>query len=284
MQTLYIDVYFLINFTVDILALYFSVRLLNIKTSFARLCISSGFCSVIAIIDVFSQGWLMAGALFIVNAIVVLFVSVGEITLSRRVKLAVLFYIFMMLLGGVVSLMYNVIDRFIGGIGLEGEVHNRGLLIFSLIILCSIGVLRGVIMIFSNRAADRTVRVMLEVADKSIECEALVDSGNLAKDPMGLKPILFISKKLAERLFPRNVVELSDIDSIGENYRKRIRLIPITRLGKTHIMTGIVPDRVAILLDKERHMVDLTIAIDKEGEGYGGLDALIPLAVLEDVI
>ena len=37
MQTLYIDVYFLINFTVDVLAVYFAVLLSKITTSRIRL-------------------------------------------------------------------------------------------------------------------------------------------------------------------------------------------------------------------------------------------------------
>ena len=45
MQTIYIDVYFLINFCLDALAMYFSVRVAKVQGSFIRLILSAGILS-----------------------------------------------------------------------------------------------------------------------------------------------------------------------------------------------------------------------------------------------
>ena len=48
MQTIYLDVYFLINFSVDALALYFAIRVTKIKGTLIRLILSSAILSAAA--------------------------------------------------------------------------------------------------------------------------------------------------------------------------------------------------------------------------------------------
>lgn len=283
MNTLYIDVYFLVNFTVDLLALFFSIKLLNIKTKMLRLSIISSICSLLAVVDILLVKTFLGGLLLFILLIVVIYFSVPRpCAMSRRVKFTVCFLILMTLLGGIVSMMYSFLDKYVHTEG-EGGAGNRGLLLFSIMILIIIGILRGLMMIFQNKTAEHTVRVCINIEGRSIECEALIDSGNLAKDPMGLYPILFIKKELAERFLPRNVIELCDIDSLGLGFRKRIRLIPITRMGHTHIMTGVRADSVVIEIGKKQEEVEMTVVIDKDEGTFGGYEALAPLAVIENV-
>ena len=53
LKTLYIDVYFLINFTVDILSLYFASVFSKIPTSTKRLILSSVLGALVAVFAVF---------------------------------------------------------------------------------------------------------------------------------------------------------------------------------------------------------------------------------------
>lgn len=283
MKTIYIDVYFLVNFTVDLLALFFSVKILNIKARMLRLSIISAISSLLAAFDVLFIKSFLGGLLLFILLILVIFFSVPQPCASaRRVKFTICFFIIMTLLGGIVNLMYSFLDKYVHTTG-EGGAGNRGLLLFSVMILIIIGILRGLTMIFQNKTAEHTVRVSIKIEGKSVECEALVDSGNLAKDPMGLYPILFIKRELAERFLPRNVIELCDIDSLGLGFRKRIRLIPITRMGETHIMTGVRADSVILEIDERQEEVEMTVVIDKEEGTFGGYEALAPLAVIENV-
>ena len=71
-------------------------------------------------------------------------------------------------------------------------------------------------------------------------------------------------------------MELSDIDSLNPNFRKRIRLIPVTRNSETHVMTGVRVDKVVICNEKRREEINATIVIDKEEGTFGGYYALAP--------
>ena len=281
MRVLYVDVYFLINFTVDIISAFIAVKLLHIKTSFARLLLISSVGALAAVADVLigdeALFTLVLGVLFLGLAVIII---AGGVSFVRRVKFLVVFLCTEMLLGGAVSYIYRVLDRYTERIGeyFKGGSTNRKALLFSVVILLAIGVLKLFIMVFSNEGSVKSARVSIRVGDSSVECEALVDSGNLVRDPMNMNPVVFIKEDLAKKLLPVEVIELSGIDTLDNAYRKRIRLIPVTRGDATHVLTGFLPDEVS--LEENSGAVDVTLAIDREGGTYGGMDVLLPSCIV----
>ena len=64
--------------------------------------------------------------------------------------------------------------------------------------------------------------------------------------------------------------------------KKRIRLIPVSRGEKTHVMVGVKADNVKIIKDNKSENISVTLAIDKEGGDFGGYMALMPSAALNN--
>ena len=283
LTTLYIDVFFLINFTVDILAAFLAVKFLRVKTDIARLILVGIFGAVSACLDVFIENKAL-GALNMAAFLVVFMLIIARgLSISRRIKACLAFILSEIMLGGTVSLGYTLLDKYlspylVGGSGAE----SRSALIFSLLILMAIGVLRLIMFLFSGTGTEKSVKLRIEIENKAVEAEALVDSGNLVRDPMNMYPVLFIKKSLAREILPENVIELCSVDTIQDVYKKRIRLIPVSRLGKTHVMTGVFPDKVSIVEKNEE--ISVTLAIDKEGGSFGGYYALMPSSAINDVI
>ncbi len=284
MQTFYVDVYFLINFTVDLLALYLAVRVAHVRCGVARLCLAAAIGGAVAVVDVFLPSPSLIRPLIFIGCLVITAVIVAPgASLRRRGKLLLLFATVSLLLGGAVSFCYSLLDRMLGDLEIE-EVggENRGALILAVLVLFSIGVIKLLIMIFSDMLNEKTVTVEITVADTSVTADAMLDSGNLVKDPMNMNPVIFIKPSLAARLVPRCVTELNDLDKLDEDYRRRIRLIPVTRMNETHVMTGIRPDSVIVISGGKRESISCTVAIDREGGTYGGYEALAPLAAIND--
>ena len=100
---------------------------------------------------------------------------------------------------------------------------------------------------------------------------------------MDMSPVFLIKKEIAKSILPENIIELSDIDSLDRSIKKRIRLIPVTLGGATHVLTGVKADRVCVLKDGNNEEINVTVAIDKEGGSYGGFSGLIPSAALSNV-
>lgn len=285
MQTFYIDIYFLINFTVDALAMYFAAYLTKIPTSTIRILISALLGAATAVICYFLYDFPAASLVVaFVGLILICITGARRISVRRRLKLGFAFVLFLALVGGVAHLLWKLIGGiFNAGTTIDNIGVNRKLLVLSIVVLISIGVFRMFISLFSSNGTERSVRIIIRFIDKSVSTEALVDSGNLAIDPMDMRPVLLIKKDVARCIFPENVINLSDPDSLDRNVRRRIRLVPISRGGETHVLTGVRPDGVSVIDNGAECAIAVTVAIDKEGGDYGGYSALMPSAALEDI-
>jgi hypothetical protein len=190
------------------------------------------------------------------------------------------------MISGVVTYTYGLLDKILSPfLADEFSGENRGAIMFSLIILLIIGVLRILIMVFTNSISEKSARMYIKIDDKTLELDALVDSGNLVKDPMNMNPVMFLKSGVANAIFPLEIMELCDIDKLDSNYKKRIRLIPVTRHGETHVITGVKVDEISAYNKRgKREALNVTVAIDKEGGTFGGFDALIPYSAVRDVL
>ena len=285
MKTVYIDVYFLINFTVDIISLYFAAIFSKIPSSSRRVIISALIGSIIAIVTLLMPEIMILKMLVGGFGLLIMgFIAPRHIRFGRRIKFLLSFLIFEALVGGIVSMLWSYLDRYLSPdlIDSLGGAVNRRLLIFSLIILLSIGVFKMIVSFFSNIECEGSVEVEISFLGVKKKIEAFVDSGNLAIDPMDMRPILLIKKDAAAGFLPQSIIELSDPDKIDREARKRIRLVPLTRGGGTHVLTGIKADSVSVIRNGTQEEIAVTVVIDKEGGSFGGFDALMPSAALQN--
>lgn len=285
MQTLYIDVYFLINFTVDFLALYFSTVFSKVPTTAKRLVIASLVGALAASFMIFLPE-VPALKLLCSTATLTLcaFLAIKKVSVKRRVRFLIAFLVFEAISGGCVSFLWGIFDKYFYSAfsSMETVPVNRKLLLFSVIVLIFIGVFKMIVSFFSNIAYEGAAKIEISLFDKKITAEAFIDSGNLAVDPMDMQPILFVKEELAREFIPEAIVELRDPDVLDRNARKKIRLIPVSRGDITHVLTGVKPDCVKIIDGEKEEIISVTVAIDKEKGNYGGYLALIPSGVVSD--
>ena len=286
MKTLYIDVYFLINFTVDLLALYFASCFSKVPTSTKRLLISSAVGALIAVGVVLLPEYAILKFIIATAGLIAMgFIAPKRVSVRRKLKFVFAFLIFEALLGGAVSFLWGILDKYISNFfdGAEGGAVNRKMLFLSLIVLLSIGVFKMLVSFFSNIESEGSVDVEISFLDNTAVVSAFVDSGNLAVDPMDLSPILLLKKEVAKTILPENIIELSNVDSLERKVKKRIRLVPLSRGGETHVMVGVKADAVRLVGGKNEEL-RVTLVIDKEGGDFGGYKALVPAAALDNAI
>ena len=286
LKTLYADVYFLINFTVDILAISIALRICNIKFMLAKVVLSGVIGAAFAFIDLFIPQY--RALRFLLAAIFTLVISLcacGKVSLYRHAKFIAFFYIGSFFISGAVTYLYSLLDKYLGNIFVELDGNgSRKALVFSLIILLIIGILRILIMIFSNSMSEKCMRLYIKIGEKTLELDALVDTGNLVRDPMNMNPVVFLKPLAAAYIFTYKILDLSEIDKLSNSYKKRIRLVPVTKSGETHVMTGVRVDEISVYNSLgKREEISATIVIDKEGGTYGGYEALLPYDATKDV-
>lgn len=286
MQTLYVDVYFLINFTVDILALYFSAGFAKIPISVPRLMISGllgGMYAVLAILFISNQKIMYPiSALLLVTMILICAKGVGW---YRKMKYAVAFLFFQIIIGGLVYYSYCTLDKVMDTEDLASVgAENRNLLILSLIVLLSIGVLKLIISFFGSVKSEKSVSLIICRDGKEYSLEALVDSGNLAKDPFDKTPVMLINHEKAKEIFGDQVSSEDMLVSSDYKTKRKIRIIPVSMGKDNKILYGIKPESVYALSGGKREKITVVVAFDEDTDNYGGYSGLIPLSALEDVL
>lgn len=282
----YVDVYFLINFTVDILSLYFASRFSKVTLNIRRIIISSAVGALASVMIVFlPEITVLKLTASAASLLIMVFLGTGRINVRRFCKLVFAFLIFEALFGGGTYFLWGVLDKHLYALlaGFGGGAVNKKMLLFSLLVLLAIGAFKMLVLFFTNNVCEGSVPIEIEFLGKRVQLEAFIDSGNLAVDPMDMSPVLLIKPQIAEMLFPRELVDLHDPDVLEYDVRKRIRLIPASFGGRARVLTGVKPDRVGVIKDGKSDSLTVTVAIDKEGGSYGGFEALLPSSALDNV-
>lgn len=282
MQTLYIDVYFLINFTVNILALYFSALLSKIRSSALRLIISAAIGAFFActVVLLGLTGITFVVTLIISGILINLVFCVREMLL-RRLKFFSAFMLFEALIGGLVNFSYSLLDKYLypkfksESFGAE----NRSVLLLALLILLAFGIIKLLFYIFKGSATEKNTNVRITFYDKSVTAIALVDSGNLATDPMSASPVVFVKSELMVPL----IGSCDDLMSSDDpKIKTRFRLIPVKGMGGERLLVGLRCDKLLVGNDG-KELFDVVIALDEEKGSYGGYKVLLPSAIAEEI-
>ncbi len=285
MKTLYIDIYFLINFTVDLLTLYFSASLSKISTTQGRLLLSSLLGGLYAVISVLfiDRSWvsIILSPIFIVMMVVIISPGVG---FYRRIKYSVSFVLMQIIIGGLVYYSYCTLDRLLADYDISGVGGiNKKLLILSVFVLLSIGALKILLSFFTKVKSEKCAEVEVRCSGRSTRITALVDSGNMVTDPFDKSPVMFVNSSIAERMFSVGYNSLFEIDKLGYEIKKRLRPISVHSIGGDSIIYAIKPDEAYIIYKDKKERIRLSIAIGKENS-FSGYSALIPLSAVEDIL
>ena len=286
MRTLYIDVYFMINFTVDAISLYFAAIFAQIPTTVRRITLASVLGAVAACVIVLVSEILWLRLALTVLSLIGMGMVGASVSGARRLRYIALFIVFEALVGGIVTFVWDLLDRYAYEIleSSSGGPVNRRLLLFSVIVLLSFGVFKMLVSFFSKTRCEGSVLLEICFLGQTVRTEAFVDSGNLAIDPMDMRPVMLLKRRLAEEFLPQGVLHLSDPDLLDRDIRRRIRLVPVSRGGVTHVLVGVRADKVSVISDEGEQEVSVTLAIDREEGSFGGFDALMPSAALDYVL
>ena len=119
--------------------------------------------------------------------------------------------------------------------------------------------------------------------NKKIETKAMIDTGNLLKEPITNTPVVVVEHTLLYECIPKEILNhIEDIlggdfskipDEIKQEYISRLKVIPFSSLGKQNgMLLGIKADGIEIKDEDEEKKVDNVIigiynkSLTKRGE------------------
>lgn len=116
-------------------------------------------------------------------------------------------------------------------------------------------------------------QVELRVEENAVILPAMLDSGNLLRDPVTGRPVLVIPARAARTLFP----DLEDPSCLTE-LPLGFRLLNVRTAAGSSLLPMFRPDECKIYLNGSACKADLLVAV--AGREYSGVQALVPMAAL----
>lgn len=280
-MVVYGDLLFLINFSMDFLCFYISCRLLHQKLPTLRACLSAflgGIYSVVSIFLVLSKEKALLTDIFMLvfMCLIVYFkrgISVGKIT-----KGIFLYFFVSALLGGLMTSLFSLFNRieiFANDMGMNEGID---VWIFAfLVVVGSVITLRGGC-IFRSSSVKRIAELHIESEFGAVDLSALVDSGNLATEPISGKSVAFVSVEMCKNIVDKTTYNVltnnSNVDETPLTVLSRIRMIPTKALSGKSFLPAMKFKKVSIKIGKKTKDIDVYIAFVKK-DFLGEYDAII---------
>ena len=116
-------------------------------------------------------------------------------------------------------------------------------------------------------------QVELRVGERNILLPAMLDSGNLLRDPITGLPVLVIPARAARTLYP----QLGD-PSVLTELPLGFRLLNVRTAAGSSMLPMFHPDECRIYVNGSACKAELLVAV--AGREYGGVQALVPMSAL----
>ena len=205
-------------------------------------------------------------AMKILLSVIIIYIAFNPQNKKKMWKTLVIFYLVSFAFGGAAyALIYIVRPQdiimknglFLGTYPLKSALLG-GMIVFVLIIITFKFIKRRL------SAKDITYKIEITINKKEIKTNALIDTGNMLKEPITGTPVIVVEKVLLYDCIPKEILNnLEEIiggdfekipEQIQTKYISKLKLIPFSSLGKENgMLLGIKPEKVVITKEEEKH-------------------------------
>ena len=273
----------------NIIILYTTSIILKVKPKVIRIITASLIGSVYAIIAYTTEISIYTSIISKwILAIVIVYIAFNTQTVKKMCKQVLIFYLTSFVFGGVaLYLIYFLKPQeifikngvYVGKYVLK--VIFLGAIIAFIIVKISFKLIKTKI-----NSKDMYCKIKVFIDEKVIQTIAMIDTGNLAKEPITNRPVVIIENNLLEEVLPKEIcnnvenILSGNLDGVPEKYIPRLRCIPFSSLGKQNgMLLGIKADGIEVDFEEEKKCSkDVIIGVyDKSLTKKGEYRALIGL-------
>ena len=269
-QTVYGDILFLINFSMDFLVFYICARISCRRLHVLRSALAAALGGAYGVLALFiPQEGLLAPICDVVAMLAICAVSSYSARDNARTFLGrcALFAGVSAILGGIMSAMYSLLNRS-GLSSLEGgDGDDISIWLFAL--LAAAG---GAAAFAGGRRAKRIAvskqsDVEITFGGERVVLRAMTDTGNMLTDPLGGRAVAICELDAVASIFPSELVDfwrcgdVSAASRLSPENAARLRFIPAkgALASKCSLLCAIVPECVSILASDGKRDIDLLV-------------------------
>ena len=268
-MTIYLDVVLIENLCMNYIILFATGYLLKRRMNHIRLILSAligGIYSILAymeILEIYSNFILK-----IILSIVMVYLAYNAKNIKQLSKELIFFYLTSFVFGGCAfALLYFIKPQEILMIdGTYIGTYPLKIAVLGGIVGFTITVIAFKFMKKRISKKDMYCNITIYFNEKNIEVIALLDTGNMLKDPITSMPVIVVEKEILKNILPDNI--LNNLNKIiggdvpkeiyeDENLKfiTRFRVIPFSSIGKTNgMLLGFKANKVEI---KDEENIDI---------------------------
>ncbi len=280
----YADLYFLINTSMNLLSLMLAAALLHLRVKRWRAIAAAavgGLYAVLALL--FGAGGILGFLADLALAFVMCAITFAARNgrFSRLLKCTAVQFLTSVLLGGIMTALYSLLNRLDLPLNaLQGD----GISVWLFVALSAVA---GIITARGGRflrlsGATKSVTVHAKFFENELTLSALVDSGNLLRDPISGRSVIVVDRQKLLSALPPSLRAALEKEAPDEwlrdaRYTRMIRLIPTKTATGERLLPALTPHALRLSDGKSTYPADYLIAPADLGESACGFDAIIPL-------
>ena len=281
-QEVYVDLYFLINTSMDLLSLMIGASLLHRKIKRWRAILAASIGGIYAVVSLLLVFDGIFG--FLADVLAAMTICAIAFPIQKRkpiqlLKITAVYVLVSMILGGIMTALYSCLNRLeIPFESLQGDGLSVWLFAALMTAAGLVTAKGGGFLGLARKTKSLTVEAVL--FGKPVTLRTMVDSGNLCHDPISGKSVIVADLDILAPCLPPALLRAcksgvyTDWLSTYENSRVT-RLIPTRTAQGEALLLAIVPESLKITLNGETYDGDYLIAPAPLGEHARGFDALI---------
>ena len=276
--TLYADVLFLINFSMDFISLWASSLLGNRPRKALRMSLAAAVGALYGVVSVILG---ISGAVAYITAaafaVIMCMISFGFCGGARGlIRQSALVWICGALLSGIMTAILSFTRNTAVPISQKGSP--------TVVIAAAAGIVAiAAVRLIKRTKKTQRVTVCVEFHENSATFEALCDSGNLLSDPISGDPVITVSRHAVDSLCGKEATgalcrcDTEEIVKLG----LPVRMIPRKTVDKTTLACALVPDKTYIKSsDGTKEVRCLISPADCPRDWFGGCSATVPYELI----
>ena len=284
----YADILFLINFSMDYLCIYITAKVLHRRLGFLRSLMAAALGGIYSVLSLFlSLAPLIAFLLDCAICQLMCLIVFAE-RKQKLTSLCVPTFLYVgisMMTGGCMTAIFNLLNKLELPLDFIGEDTVSTSLFAILAAIAGMISLKSGQMI-SRKGAIRECKVILEFCGHKFEFSGFADSGNLVKEPLSGRPVIFLDRSELEKS-----CSLSFIDEFALGKSSRgfpvggLKLISLRTASGSSLAVAAQPDKLMIeYTDSKGKLHSLSsdalitpIDIGRSAQGY---NAIVPSEII----
>lgn len=295
-MTIYLDVVFIENVIMNYIILYGTAIIAKIIPKHIRLILASTVGAIYSIIAYMSILKIYSNIILkVILSIVIVYIAFNPPNINKTIKELILFYLTSFVFGGAAFFLIYIVKP-------QDIIMQNGVYVGTYPLkIAFFGAILGFIVVITSFRIIKTklsrksllCNIKIKLQNKKVETVAMIDTGNLLKDPISNAPVIVVEHSLLYNILPKQILnnldnilggELENIpEDVKEKYISKLKVIPFSSLGKQNgILLGIKADEINIESEDNNITKDNVIVgiYDKSLTKRGEYRALVGMNLL----